>query len=394
MNIEGRLDIELNRNGGARPAVEIRSSRPLQAARVFEGMQPAEVLQRLPMLYSICGTAQAQAAQIALDRAQSRASGKSLQCARELLVLLETAREHAWRVFIDWPEFLGEKSLANLAAPLTTLVPRSRIALFADATAFGPDVRLHVIENAMLELIDCLERMLELHVFDRPLYNWLKIDDLDELDRWASDASTVPARLLRMIRGRGWGGLGDGGTSFLPAIPDAELDTHLAPADAQAFIAAPEWNGVSCETTPLARQHRHPMIQAAIDQAAGSGVLARFLAQLIELASMPQRLHALFDELLASGRPNAVSDAGASSGTGIGQVEAARGRLVHRVELENGRVGRYQILAPTEWNFHPRGAAARGLGTLTTDDETALRQQAAMLISAVDPCVGYALKVQ
>jgi coenzyme F420-reducing hydrogenase alpha subunit len=392
MNIEGQLAIELRRNGSALASVAINSSRPLQAVRVFEGMQPAEVLQRLPILYSICGTAQAQAAQIALDRAQSRTSGRSIECARELLVLLETAREHAWRVFIDWPEFLGEKALASLAAPLTTLVPRARIALFADATAFGPEARLHVIENAMIELIDSLERMLELHVFDRPLYNWRKIDDMDELDRWANDATTVPARLLRMVMGKGWSGLGRSQMSFLPDIPDAHFETRLSAHDAHAFIAAPDWNGESCETTPLARQHRHPLIQAVVRQA-GNGILARFLAQLTELASMPDRLRALFDELLSTSPHNVTNDAGASNGTGIGQVEAARGRLVHRVELHNGRVSRYQILAPTEWNFHPRGAAARSLGALTIDD-TALRQQAAMLISAVDPCVGYALTVQ
>jgi Ni,Fe-hydrogenase I large subunit len=64
---------------------------------------------------------------------------------------------------------------------------------------------------------------------------------------------------------------------------------------------------------------------------------------------------------------------------------------VHRVELEHDCVRRYQILAPTEWNFHPDGVAARGLKTLTAPDAVSLRRQAAMLISAVDPCVGYEL---
>ena len=78
---------------------------------------------------------------------------------------------------------------------------------------------------------------------------------------------------------------------------------------------------------------------------------------------------------------------------GIGQVEAARGRLVHCVELERGVVKHYQILAPTEWNFHPLGVVARGLETLTTKNEILLRKQADLLINAIDPCVGYDITV-
>ena len=52
-----------------------------------------------------------------------------------------------------------------------------------------------------------------------------------------------------------------------------------------------------------------------------------------------------------------------------------------------------QILAPTEWNFHPDGAAAQALMRLPAQDPAFLRRLAAMLINAVDPCVGYDLRV-
>jgi hypothetical protein len=56
-------------------------------------------------------------------------------------------------------------------------------------------------------------------------------------------------------------------------------------------------------------------------------------------------------------------------------------------------VRRYRILAPTEWNFHPDGAAAQALMRLPAQDPAFLRRLAAMLINAVDPCVGYDLRV-
>jgi len=66
---------------------------------------------------------------------------------------------------------------------------------------------------------------------------------------------------------------------------------------------------------------------------------------------------------------------------------------VHRVELEHNGVRRYQILAPTEWNFHPAGAAAQGLMQLPAEDAYVLHRLATLLINAVDPCVGYDLIV-
>ncbi len=39
------------------------------------------------------------------------------------------------------------------------------------------------------------------------------------------------------------------------------------------------------------------------------------------------------------------------SGFGTGCVEAARGSLVHKVHLENGKIEDYQIITPTQWNL-------------------------------------------
>jgi Ni,Fe-hydrogenase I large subunit len=53
----------------------------------------------------------------------------------------------------------------------------------------------------------------------------------------------------------------------------------------------------------------------------------------------------------------------------------------------------YQIVAPTEWNFHPQGSLSQMLHGLQALDETELRQQAQALITALDPCVAYQLEI-
>ena len=81
------------------------------------------------------------------------------------------------------------------------------------------------------------------------------------------------------------------------------------------------------------------------------------------------------------------------SGVGIAQVSAARGLLVHRVALDQGRITEYRILAPTEWNFHTRGVVAQGLAALPPCDVGTLERLASLFVTAVDPCVEYHVTV-
>ena len=67
-DLSGNLDIALRRDGD-RLAVSIRSSRPVTAARVFAGKLVPDVAQRLPTLFSVCATAQAQACAVACEQA-------------------------------------------------------------------------------------------------------------------------------------------------------------------------------------------------------------------------------------------------------------------------------------------------------------------------------------
>jgi uptake hydrogenase large subunit len=393
MSVEGRLLIELTREGGRVDGVTIHSTRPLRAARVFEAKTPDAVLQLLPLLYSICGTAQAHAAQIACERALGIRPARGVELARELLVCLETAREHLWRILIDWPAFVDEDRQAALAAPLTRLLPECRNALFADGRAFGLGVKLHAADWALHDLAGTLDALLERAVFGCPAREWLAITDRQGLDDWSGTSGSIAARVLKRVRDNGWEGIGAITPDFLPPLPDAELDARLAAPDADVFIARPDWQGRPRETTPLARVQDVPLIRSLL-ASGGADLLARLAALLVELAGVPACVRALAGALLAdgAGEPDSI-DGGAHTGVGLAQVEAARGRLVHRVELERGGVRRYQILAPTEWNFHPDGAAAQALRRLPAEDSAVLRRLAALLINAVDPCVGYDLGV-
>jgi len=79
---------------------------------------------------------------------------------------------------------------------------------------------------------------------------------------------------------------------------------------------------------------------------------------------------------------------------GVSQVEAARGRLIHRVEIEQDVISNYQILAPTEWNFHPQGLIKESLAHISAKNDKQWQHIAHLIINAIDPCVGYQLRMK
>lgn len=77
---------------------------------------------------------------------------------------------------------------------------------------------------------------------------------------------------------------------------------------------------------------------------------------------------------------------------GIGWALTARGWLMHEIELDGDRVASWQILAPTDRNFHTAGALTRRLRNVEIG-----RDQAEALVRdltlAIDPCVAFEVRM-
>ncbi len=98
---------------------------------------------------------------------------------------------------------------------------------------------------------------------------------------------------------------------------------------------------------------------AALAARDGHTVAVRMAARLVELAGLLQRARSAADQ---AGNPHWVEAFAPAPGEGIAAVQTARGLLLHRaVRAAGGVVAEYQIVAPTEWNFHPAGPLVQGL---------------------------------
>ena len=377
MAIEGELIVRLDCSARRVRQVTVRSTRPMIATRVLAGKRPADAAAMVRRLFSICSGAQGAAAAAAL--AAAGAAGEARQSAhRDREVMLEALQDTFWHLLIDWPNTMGE-------APCATPVAAARFQIAAAMRATDGTPRLHD-RAALRELGDRLSAIAAQTVFGMPPAAWLDLASVDALAAWCARRGTVPATLLGPLLAAQLA-LGRSATPLMPAAYGDALLRVIAPAmrDDPAFCSAPTWAGDAVETGGLARMRHEPLI-IALQQRFGNAVVTRIAARLIELARSLQELEG------GAGVPEAsprVLGMTLGTGEGLAAVETARGTLLHRVRLVDQQVADYQIVAPTEWNFHPRGALATGLVGLVADDDTQLLGAARLAVHALDPCVAF-----
>ena len=143
-----------------------------------------------------------------------------------------------------------------------------------------------------------------------------------------------------------------------PPVHPAQAET-VVDADkpgAYTWCKAPRYAGEVVEVGALARQvvDGHPLARDLVARHGGS-VFARVAARWLELARVVPALERWARELVP-GAPFCHPADLPASGSAAGLIEAARGSLGHWITVERGRIARYQIVAPTTWNFSPRDA--------------------------------------
>ncbi|MFO1312084.1 MAG: nickel-dependent hydrogenase large subunit [Burkholderiales bacterium] len=348
MSAEGELFVRLHWTGARVEGVRIRSTRRDAASRVLKGRPPADALAWIPRVFSICARAQEAAARLALANA-----GAGIAPAPDTgAVRREIVDESFFRLLIDWPRAVGVEPDAKTVAQARTM----------DDPGLGELAR-HCI-------------------FGEPASEWLERDRYERLLAWTATAATLPARLLGLLL-RETPALGRSDVALMPPPTRASIESKVLAAMSRdpEYARAPTWDGAPVETGAIVRMRSHPLVAAVIERD-GLTAAARMTARLAELA-----------HLVATGALPHAEGFSSSAGEGVGAVETARGFLLHQARIAGGRVADYRILAPTEWNFHPQGALARGLSGMTARDGADVERLARIAVHALDPCVACVIEV-
>ncbi|NHN76957.1 hydrogenase [Azotobacter chroococcum] len=340
-SLAGRLQVEVRLQDGVIRSVDTRLQRPVaQLSRLLVGQSAEAALARLPLLFSLCAAAQQVAALRALERAAGWPADPEVERGRSRLAELELIRESLLRLVQVWALPLPLERLKALVALCRRAAARLQPLSALRAAPLPADPQL---EESLAALAAA----------------------------WAALELPAPADWLGP-RLKPWQAVALGAAlpeCFAPADLPALL-AQLRAGDARAEIA-----GVPRITGPAAIAGRQATAAEQIEQHVGA--LLRRTAQAIDSLQQPPL-------------PPAV--AGLAAGEGVGLAQTARGALLHRVCLDEGTVGAWQLLAPTDWNFHEDGPLRRRLCGVRVAEEDAgalLRE----LILALDPCVAFEVKI-
>lgn len=339
--------------------------------RLAIGHTPAQTPGLFAGLLALCPDAHGLAAANALAAATGVQPSALLQCRRETRVALEIIKEHCLNLLAQQPAPALAPGLLNTHRALRAALGGARLYGAEAGSADVDETALHAgltaLEGGLQTLCGKFWRM------DEP--------ELADVERWHSEPDSPAACLLQRWTQAGWAAFGRCRMNLLPPLPAEYLHDWLA--GAQAELAAPTWQGEARETGAYARQAAVPLIRAA-DSRYGNGLYTRLLARLVEIKALFQQVRRRMCDDVA---PAARLQCAQAHGIGLAQVEASRGRLLHGVVLAENRVQSYRMLAPTEWNFHPRGLLrAALLGVPVTAD---LPERIDALLRAIDPCVDF-----
>jgi hypothetical protein len=358
---DDRIELTLSLHEGRVASVGISARRPLGIGKLAEGRDGQAVAALVPKLFALCA------------KAQGAAVTSALAAARGEVIAPDRAAAQAGAVLAERLVELLRGTITSLAGPsLPSFVPALRQVIDAARRFYG--VSLPAIDQvASVEAgLDALG--LPIGCFD----------DASSYQRWLASPSPL-AELHRsvLVDDQKFGAVA---LEPLVAADDARIGDALLQSGPR-FASLPDLDGRVPETGALARQSDHSLITAQ-----GNGLGARLLARLIEIRATPDQLRAL-----VHGEPapsDLISSRQLSPGIGLAAVECARGRLGHLVALDRqGLVSQFAMLAPTEWNFHPRGALFRALQDLALRNDDDDRARVERLVAAFDPCVAFSITI-
>ena len=335
--------------------VDIHYHRGPGLEQLLVGQSPDEAPRIAALVHRICGQAHAAAAVTACECAQNLAVTQSERSRRWISVLTEHVTQHAFSLFVDWPSALGESA---------SLAVYRAVEMAARAVASCDVSDTLSLAAATSDLSTCIRDSLK----------WRALRcDLPAFEEWVRSGVCAPARLLDGLRATGYGG---------------HWDACGGRGDGAKVLHAPDGCHARGESGPVRRYAGHPLLRA-LDARYRDDLMMRLAARVVEYLNMPRCFTGPLQ--FAPWRP--VRGRRRAAGIGTGQVETARGRLLHRVELTDGTIRAYKTLSPTEWNFRPRGPLWAALVHRKVADMRALRIYARMSAMALDPCVAYDIEV-
>ncbi len=406
--IEGEATLKFHFDQDRIEFVDILFGSQRGIEQILEGRPAEDALVINPRVCGICGHAHLIATVKALESCiEGLEISPKASIIRELTLNLELIQNHfKWFYLTLLPQLHLEQKLL-LASEVSRLIsqaiahlagqyPHNSYAIVGGITSEPTSIEILSVRNLLKEVIAFFEKHMVVADTTRLL-------GCEKTQTLLSHQGDLP-QLLNLLLEKGWQ---SEGRSFDRFIVFGEslyfqrgksIKTRIQPHISERFVeVSPNSDSLAQNVTykqkyyevgPLSRAMllKTPLIKDA-HRRYGDSLFSRILARSCETIQLLHHSLGLLSQIDLS-QPSWIEPPQSIkrvSAEGVGAVEAARGSLIHRVKLQEGRIQKWQIITPTQWNLSQGTREMPGVSQqamIGTDD----RALAEFIFKSFDVC--------
>lgn len=372
--IEGEAKLDFNMKNGKIDFVDISFMSTRNIEGILRGKRAFDALVINPRVCGICGHAHLMATVEALESCYDdlHITNKAKKI-RELTLNFELIQNHfKWFYLTLFPLF-GKKQQILKATYPSQLMAKA-IALFGGqyphtSYAIVGGVTCEVTHTDLIKLqhyIDETLKFFETNILSTENQTSLANDTVENILNKEGDLREI----LELIQTNNWLELAKSYDRFIAFGENTlfskgkSLKTRVSSniplryvqesQEKTSYAKNVSFKDKYYEVGPLARAmiNKTPLIKDS-HRRYGDSMFSRILARVCEISQLLEHSKKLIQELDLSEASyiQPSQDIMQVSAKGSSAVEAARGSLIHKVELENGFIKNYEIITPTQWNL-------------------------------------------
>ena len=372
--IEGEAKLNFNMKDDKIDFVDIEFMSTRNIENILKGKNALDALVINPRVCGICGHAHLIATVEALENCYDdlKISNKA-KTIRELTLNFELIQNHfKWFYLTLLPLF--DKKQEVLKATYPSQLMAKAIALFGGqyphtSYAIVGGVVCDITEMDLIKLQHYIDETIKFFEENLVKGDGKEFTICDNTEKVLSREGDLP-ELLKLIKTNDWLSLGKSYDRFIVFGENSyfhkgkSIKTNLVnnislkyvkeTSQATSYAKNVSYKNSYFEVGPLSRAmiNKTPLIKDS-HRRYGDSIFSRILARVCETMQLLLYSKELISKLDLS-EPSFIEpekDISKVSASGYSAVEAARGSLIHKVELEKGLIKNYEIITPTQWNL-------------------------------------------
>ncbi|QOY53985.1 nickel-dependent hydrogenase large subunit [Candidatus Sulfurimonas marisnigri] len=372
--IEGEAKLNFNFKDNKIDFVDIEFMSTRNIENILKGKSAFDALVINPRVCGICGHAHliatVEALESCYDNLQISNKAKSL---RELTLNFELIQNHFKWFYLTMMPLFGHKQEVLKATYPSQLMGKA-IALFGGqyphtSYAVVGGVVCDITEMDIIKLQHYIEqtvKFVEDNLIKMESESFSTCKSVDNILKYEGDLPDILRQIKKeelLAYGKSYGrfiSFGENsyfkkGKSLKTRVNNNIFIEHAKESEtATSFAKNVSYKDKYYEVGPLARAmvNKNKLILDA-HRKYGDSIFSRILARVSEISQLLKHSKKLIQKLDLN-EPSYIEpciDIKQFSSSGYSAVEAARGTLIHKVELENGFIKNYEIITPTQWNL-------------------------------------------